>query len=257
MSKHRFYLSAYVRSWHLLLMLTFSSILPVKADEVLVVTEKLNQFQYKDENGLLTGFAVQVVKKLFEITGHNPKFELLPWARAYKLAIDTPNVMIFTIARSKIREKQFKWVGAIADERLYFWAKKSRVKNSYDSLNQLAKYSIGLTLNSNPHQYLENKDFQNVYVVTRKIEALRMLLNDRVDLHVSTEMGLKMDAKIEKFDPSTLHRILEISELNTQLSIAFNLHSDSGLVSQFQQALNQMHQSGEIKQLQLKWKVPH
>ena len=41
--------------------------------------------------------------------------QIYPWARAYREIQDTNNTVVFTMSRTKEREKMFQWVGPIVE----------------------------------------------------------------------------------------------------------------------------------------------
>jgi hypothetical protein len=55
------------------------------------------------------------MREVFNHTSHDVEMEALPWARAYRVAKEQGNTIIFNIARTANREKQFKWIGKITE----------------------------------------------------------------------------------------------------------------------------------------------
>lgn len=65
-------------------------------------------------NGTLTGYSVDLLKALWKKMGcPEQPIQVLPWARGYHNALEMPNHMLFTMARTPEREKLFHWVGPI------------------------------------------------------------------------------------------------------------------------------------------------
>ena len=54
----------------------------------LVVTEILPPYQFYQENNVLSGFSVEVLEALFKITNDDADLKVLPWARAYRTALN-------------------------------------------------------------------------------------------------------------------------------------------------------------------------
>lgn len=83
-----------------------------------VVTENLAPYNMV-EGGQITGLSTEIVKAVLNNVGVSPRIEVLPWARAYDLALHSDSVLIYSIARTPQREHLFKWVGAIAPTTWY------------------------------------------------------------------------------------------------------------------------------------------
>ena len=82
----------------------------------------------------------EVVKKILKRAKLDYKLGIYPWARAYQMALDAPNVLIYSIARNDKRETLFKWVCVIAPCHGYLYRVKSclAVKvSTVDDIKQL------------------------------------------------------------------------------------------------------------------------
>ncbi|MBU2280226.1 MAG: transporter substrate-binding domain-containing protein, partial [Gammaproteobacteria bacterium] len=87
--------------------------LPLSAENLRVVLEVSPPHQTY-ENGKVAGLTTAVVEQMLQQAGLTPQYEVYPWARAFRLAAGTPNVMIYNIARTPEREAQFEWIGKVA-----------------------------------------------------------------------------------------------------------------------------------------------
>jgi polar amino acid transport system substrate-binding protein len=75
-----------------------------------VVTEINPPNQYMAD-GKLTGPLVEIVQTVLEVAQIKATIEVLPWARAVRVAQEEQNVLIFSLGRTAERESHFKWVG--------------------------------------------------------------------------------------------------------------------------------------------------
>jgi len=225
-------------------------------EELTVVTEELPPYQYINEAGELDGFSVDVVKKLFNLTQEDHEIILMPWARAYNMAKNQKNVLIFTIAHTKERDKQFIWIGDLVDEKYYFWGLKSNFIQKISSVKQLKHLRITTLRNSNVHEYLLDKNFLNIHPVVNDAQRILMLNHNRVDLFAATELGMMATAKKQSLDFSLYRKVLILSELSSQFSIALNINSDEALVSKYQLAFKKLEGTGQLNILRKKWHIP-
>jgi len=86
--------------------LVFVSMQMAVAHSLRVVTEDSYPVQYV-ENGQLKGKNATSINTALEMMKLDASIEVLPWARAYNMALSTPNVLIFSITRTPEREDLF------------------------------------------------------------------------------------------------------------------------------------------------------
>ena len=109
---------------------------PIKPP-IRVVTEVLSPYNMA-ETGVFTGLSTEIVQAVMAGLGLNPKIEILPWARAYDLAHQSDNVLIYSMAKTQEREHLFKWVGAIPPTTWFLFGLSERPVwlNSLDDARQ-------------------------------------------------------------------------------------------------------------------------
>jgi len=235
----------------LLLFITFNA----QSDEIKVVTEYLEPYQIKNADGSLGGFSTEVVQALFKQTNHTANIIVMPWARAYEVAKKEPNVMIFSIARTPSRNVLFQWIGKLTEERLYFWGLKTDFAEPIDDIDKLKDFKVGASRFSNAAQYLIDNKFYNIYQLIKEDQNMQMLYKKRIDLIVATEMTLQKRSKKLGLNFDNMRIIKEVTELNNDLSLAFNLNSDAKLVQQFQDAFQALKDQGILEKLKQKWQI--
>jgi polar amino acid transport system substrate-binding protein len=227
----------------------------VQAQEVNVVTEYLEPYQIKNDDGSLGGYSTEVIRALFELTGDDAKVQVMPWARTYEVGLNQPNTLIYSIARTPAREKKFHWVGALKEERLYFWGlRKHFEKNDYN-VSELKDYKIAVSRNSNSAQYITSQNFTNIYQLANERQNMNMLFIDRVDLILATQITIETRAKKLGYEFNELQKLTEVAALNNKLSIAFSLNTSPELINKYQLAFQQLITSGQLEKLKVKWKL--
>lgn len=212
-----------------------------------IVTEHLPPIQVVQNNIGVSGMAVEIVQQLLIITEEQAVIEGHNWARAYKMAKEQPNVMIFSITRNHIREHQFHWVGMINKLDNYLWRLKSRTDITISTLEHAKQYTIAVPKGDIQHQILKDygfKETQKLVVVTRYSQALKMFLLGRVDLIIGSTMVLK-----DKLSPlghtfDQLEPVLEIRNNIGDIYIAFSLSTPMAQVEKYRRALKQIKQNG-------------
>lgn len=235
----------------LLVLVSFAG----QTQEIKVVTEYLEPYQIKKPDGGLGGFSTEVVEALFKLTKDQAKIQVMPWARAYEVALHEPNILIYSMARTKMREDKFHWVGALKEERLYFWGlKKNYTKTDY-KVSALKSLKIAASRNSNTAQYLMAQDFSNIYQLANERQNMKMLFINRVDLILATQITIETRAKSLGYNFDELQRLNEVAALNNKLSIAFSLNTSPKLIKKYQLAFQQLVTDGQLEKLKEKWQL--
>jgi hypothetical protein len=133
----------------------------ILAEELMILTENLPPLNYV-ENGVLVGPAVEMVKEIQRRVDSNDQIQVYPWARAYRMALEEENIILFGMARTKVRENKFKWIGPIAEKRDILAAKKgSGIK--IDNLEDAKKVAyIGTLRDDTKEIFLKKQGFTNL-----------------------------------------------------------------------------------------------
>lgn len=227
----------------------------VQAQEINVVTEYLEPYQIKNNDGSLGGFSTEVVNTLFSITKDQANIQVMPWARAYEVAIHEPNILIYSIARTNIREDKFRWIGALKEERLYFWGLKKHFTKTNYQVGELKNYKIAVSRRSNTAQYIIGQNFTNIYQLANERQNMDMLFKDRVDLILATQITIETRAKKLGYDFNEMQKLNEVATLNNKLSVAFSLNTSPELIKKYQMAFQQLVSSGQLEKLKEKWQL--
>ncbi|WP_108650855.1 substrate-binding periplasmic protein [Dongshaea marina] len=105
-----------------------------------IITEEWAPYNYM-EKGVLKGFSVEIVRAVMKQLGEEHKIELLPGARGERLLDYEPNVMNFSLFRTREREPRYKWIGPISEESIYFYKLADNHK-TYGDIQQIKKIAI-------------------------------------------------------------------------------------------------------------------
>lgn len=90
---------------------------------VMIYTEDFPPYSFSGDAGVIEGTAMDVVGKIMAASGLKYEVRLLPWARAYREAMNDPRGLIFSLARSKVREDQFDWLAFLAKPEFYLFGR--------------------------------------------------------------------------------------------------------------------------------------
>jgi polar amino acid transport system substrate-binding protein len=246
------------------ILIKFSQTLPIlillitwnlKANEIQVLTEYFAPYQTESITGELTGFSVDVVKAMYEQLNSELNIQIMPWARAYITSLHEPNVLIFSIVRTKEREEKFHWVGDLFEEQLYFWGLKNKFTEEFKQNEQLKTYRIAALRDSNIATYLSHNNYTKTHLLINAEQNLQMLFGNRVDLIIATKLTVKKRTEELGLDFNLLVHSEELTQLNNPLSIALSKTTSDNIVKQYQTAFKQVVDQGTLSKLQHKWKI--
>lgn len=227
------------------------------ADDIRIVTEELPPYNMT-QGGRLTGMSTEVVQAVLKEVGVQATIQPMPWARAYDTALNSENVLIYSITRTAQREKLFKWVGVIAPMHWYLFAKPgSNIR--IDSLDDARKYQIATVKEDAGEQYLTSKGFavgQNLQSSNKYEYNYEKFKLGRVDLWISIELNALYLIRRAGDDPATtVVRALSLPELDggSGLNLAFSRKTPDALVERFRSGLDTIKRNGVFEAIAKKW----
>lgn len=229
----------------------------VAADTLRIVTEELPPLNMT-RNGEITGLSTEVVRAVLKEVGMQAPIQSLPWARAYDLALNSENVLIYSIARTPQREKLFKWVGVIAPSDWYLYA-RSDSKIRLNSVDDARSFQTATVNEDVGEQYLLSKGFsigKNLQSSSKYEIGYEKLKVGRVNFWISDELNAFYLVRQAGEDPAkAIVRALPLADLAPEggLGMAFSLKTPDVVVERFRKALETIKRNGTYESLQKKW----
>jgi polar amino acid transport system substrate-binding protein len=227
------------------------------ADDLRIVTEEMPPYNMT-QNGVVTGLSTEVVRAVLKEVGLQASIQSMPWARAYDMALNSENVLIYSITRTRQRERLFKWVGGVAPTDWYLFSLADnpvRLKR----LDDARSHQIATVNEDAGEQYLVSKGFAtglNLQSSNKYELNYEMLRLGRVDLWVANELSALYLVRQAGDDPAkVLVRNLALTDLGSTgvLDMAFSLKTPDALVERFRKALETIKKNGTYDSLQKKW----
>ncbi len=219
-------------------------------DNFKIITEDFPPYNFRDSEGVVQGISTDLVRELCKRMGHVKKFEFKEWSEAYNYTIATPETMLYSVTRTPMREKLFKWVGPLVPIKLVFMARKDRqlqIENLADA-RQVNK--IGTYVDDFSEQFLISKEFRNIESIKDNRENLRKLIDKEIDLWIVNEPTGNHLAQLSKQleEIETVHVIQE-----EYMYLAFNSETDDAIVNQWQEVFNKMKSDKIYEAIMNKW----
>ncbi len=237
-----------------LILISILSICPSMADGIRVVTEEFPPYDFTGERGEVEGMSTDVVREVLSELNLDVQIDVLPWARAFKLASTTPSTLLFSVVRTPERETAFHWVGVVCEVKSYLFRLNSRSDIQAGRLADLRQYSIGVVRDWAGQKYLEQQGFDQLQKVSESDANIRKLMSGRVDLIEDYEANLIYRMKKLGFDPSSVEKVYFNADISGPLYAVFSKDTDEGLVQKFKDAFSAVHLDGRYQAIQQRWR---
>lgn len=231
------------------LLIVTMSVTQVFGMQIQIVADDFPPQNYLDENGKVTGVSTEIVRAVLKELGIEAKINIYPWARAYKIALEQENVLIYTIGRNPKRENLFKWVGHIVDINACLFSLKNRDDITINALDDARKYHIGAVRNDIRTQHLLTLGFDKLFLVSQNEQILKMLLKNRVDLWLDNELTGYYIMKKNGYIPDEKFKIVHKFLTGMGGYMAFSKATSDELVEKFTKALEQVKKDGTYKKI--------
>ncbi len=241
------------------ILLLVCALLPVRsyAIELTILTENYPPYNYsEDENGKVTGFTTELVEAILKETGNEHlTIELYPWKRAYVMVQKEPNILLFTMARTKERDDLFKWVGPVAERVQWMWKLKKRTDMNIKTLKDAENYTVTVVPDSAVYQYLVSQGFtdgKQLKPVPDGDLSTKKFLIGRDDLLFDTKLGMVYRLKLMGKSTDLVEPVLALPSTGNYY-LAFSLRTPDSTVSLFQEVLDDLKSNGTFDRILQKY----
>jgi polar amino acid transport system substrate-binding protein len=206
---------------------------------------------YFARDGVVTGFCAEVVREIQRRVADHAPMEVVPWARAYRIALSGENVVLACPKRTPAREALFKWIGPVLESRTNLYALRSARLNVRTLDDARALDGILLPREFYSYQYLKDAGFTNLEPVSNSKTMLTMLLAGRRQAMVIDREQLPDLLMQARVAPDTLEPVLFLMDIQSYLT--FPPDAPEEQVAQWRQALERMKLDGSFARLQRQW----
>ncbi len=242
-----------------ILSLLVCILLPVRsyAIELTILTENYPPYNYSEEkNGRVIGFTTELVEAILKETGNEHlTIELYPWKRAYMMVQKEPNILLFTMTRTKERENLFKWVGPVAERVQWLWKLKKRTDINIKTLKDAENYTITVVPDSAVYQYLVSQGFKDEKQLRPIYDgnlSTKIFLVGHDDLLFDTKLGMAYRLKLLGKSADLVEPVLALPSTGNYY-LAFSLRTPDSTVSLFQEVLDNLKSNGTFNRILQKY----
>jgi polar amino acid transport system substrate-binding protein len=236
-----------LRGFLLSLLLSLST--QLYAHELLLYTEEWPPLNFTRDNQL-TGYSVELVQALSQLTGDRVRIESVPWTRGYTLAQQQANTGLFSVGRIAERESLFQWVGPfVSSQNRFYTLKGSPLK--INSLADARQHKLVMPRLWYSLQYLQSQGFDDIYTVTSPEIMMNMFRNGRSDLLAASDVTLPDVLALADLTPDDV--VPQFSFMEHSSYLVFSPATDAKVVQRWQIAFEQLRRDGTVARLQSRW----
>ncbi len=198
--------------------------------QIKVVTEEAFPLQYSEE-GVIKGPTTQIVKQLLTQSKLSFDLNIMPWARAYEMAKQKPNTLIYSIARTQSREEQFHWIGVVSRYEYYLYTTKEFAENHVINEQTMKQFRIGSVRNSATFQYLHEQEFEHVFAVSSPDQNFEKLIKRRIDMFPASRSAFEASCNNLREDCDRFIPVIPLGLPPVNLYVAMNKETPIELVN--------------------------
>lgn len=237
--------------WFFVLLIIY---FPVQAEseDFWVLSNLEPPFSQIDERGKLNGYAVELVENILHEAGIKQTILAAPWERVLKEGREKANVLVFALARTPEREKDFHWISPMtASVRGIYGLKPNAGK--INSLQDVGAYgAIGVLNGDFRHQLLSGINKSNVQVYSDWVNVIQALLTGQVKGVFFSDAGIEHYCKKNAWDCADIQRVYTHQKITTYLALS-KPNTKQALVNTLSQAAQRYKRSDDYKRLSKTW----
>lgn len=196
----------------------------------------------------LVGRETDKVREMLTRAAVPHRIDLLPWKRAYTLALQNPNTCVYSTSRTPEREALFKWVGP-TDEAEWVLLGRADHKFPLRTLEDARPLRIGTYHGDARDEFLRARGF-NVEPVQNDASNPKKLMLNRIDLWAVGMRAGTLPPSMLELDKAivpllTFHRV--------KVYLACHRSVPDALVDKLNAALDTMRRDGSFIRLDRKY----
>lgn len=220
-------------------------------DSLTILCEEDWPAQYRLPDGTLTGYGVDIIRSLQARVGNQDPIRLSIWANAYKMALDEPNTLLFSVTLTKEREPLFYWVGPLSESVAGLFARKAdrlRVP-SLEAAGNLPR--IGVYGGDFRDIYLTDKGLTNLDRAPSSTLNFQKFLAGRTTVITATLNTFEEKIRNAGGNPEDMEMVLEL--FRAQTFLVFSRGTSQEVVSKWRGAFEEMRADGTMARIYRKY----
>jgi polar amino acid transport system substrate-binding protein len=240
----------------ILLLIVFIFFAPrVFATKITIVTEKWSPYIFLDDSGKVTGSMTQRVKAIMARAQLDYTISLYPWPRAYSIALNRENVLIYPIFESDERQALFHFICPFTERiDLYLFKLSTRKDIQLSSIEDAKKYRIALIRDDYDHQLFLKHGFEDGKQLDANVDdasGLKKMLKGRIDLMMQSKNGMARLLDEHNLAHDMMSQALKIeNDGEGENCIALSLKTSQSIVNKVREGLGFINKTQPMLRLE-------
>ena len=213
---------------------------------IAIVTEHWPPFNFLNEHGEVDGVSTKLVREMMDEAGYSYQIDLVSWQRAYALARDNKNTLIYTIFKLENRIEDFQWICPfLTTGASQLFALEHRQDIEIKSVGDLKQYSIGVLNRGASYEHLVFLGLTpevQLDTTASELANIRKLFAGRVDLIVQEADLIESRLKSVGKGIDEVRAVYTLEPNNgTTACLAMSLDTPKSIVQRLRSALDVVH----------------
>jgi len=216
-----------------------------------IYTEQYPPLTYRNSFGEITGFGTDIVREIMDRNNNHDDIKLSLWSNGYQLALDNPNVCLFTMDKTDSRTDLFQWVGPIGTNTTWFYTKEGSGISIHSIEEAKSLATVGTVTSWFSDQYLREQGFTNLVSDGDPAVMAEKLMKGQVDAFVCSSVAFPSILKNLGYSLSDVNATFSL--MSSDYYIAFSKTTPSTIVNKWQTTLNSLKADGTYNAINQKW----
>lgn len=200
--------------------------------------------------GDFTGTTTEMVRAIRDRLGWSAKVEVYPWSRAYQIALNTPDVLVFTVGRTAEREQAgFTFIGPVSTRKHGVFSRIAQAVTDFDAIKD-SQEPVAVMRGDWRAKYLAGEGF-SVLDMNNHAQGFRMLMNGRIDYWLSSDLEAPMTVRALGYRMADIKMVKLIRESGSYM--AFSPGTSSELIQAWLNAFKELEGTDFFEQQRTLW----
>ncbi len=196
------------------------------------------------------GLTTAIVKAAFKAQGHSSEVDFIPWARALKEVEEGKSDVVMGAYHSKEREESYIFSEPIYFLELGLIARPGLGMSRYETLRELAPYSIGISRGFTNSEEFDAADYLDKQAATFPNLNIRKLFRGRIDMAVMNFDLFRYEARKEGFCISEVEFMEPpLATQGLYLMASRQITDGKKIIQDFNRGLDKIRKSGEFDRI--------
>ncbi|RDE19434.1 hypothetical protein DV711_11100 [Motiliproteus coralliicola] len=228
-------------------ILLLISVAAVAEIRLLSTEEPPTNFTYA---GNFTGTTTEMVREIRKRLGWSAKVEVYPWSRAYQIALNAPDVLVFTVGKTAEREQAgFTFIGPVSTRKHGVFSRIDQAVSDFDAMKD-SQEPVAVMRGDWRAKYLAGEGF-SVLDMNNHAQGFRMLMNGRINYWLSSDLEAPMTARSLGYRMADIKMVKLIRESGSYM--AFSPGTNPELIQKWRGAFKELQHTDFFDQQRTLW----